>query len=135
MLIDTSILIPIFRDKSGSRRDRFRRFLRGRPFVLSRFTQLELLQGCSSEPQWENLNDYLDAQDYIEMAPENWADAARIHFDLKRKGLTVRSIIDCCIAQIAIDRRVTLVHNDNDFEVIERVRKIRLHRLDIQAKE
>jgi predicted nucleic acid-binding protein len=133
MLVDTSILIPIFRDKSGSRRDRFRRFLRGRDFSISRFTQLELLQGCRSEEQWETFNDYLEVQNYLEMSPETWSDAARIYFELKRKGLTVRSILDCCIAQIAIDRRVPLVHNDNDFEAIAQVRKIRLHRIDIQA--
>jgi predicted nucleic acid-binding protein len=135
MLVDTSILIPIFRDKSGSRRDRFRRFLRGRDFSLSRFTQLELLQGCKSEAQWEALNDYLEVQEFVEMAPESWSDAARMHFDLKRKGLTVRSIHDCCIAQLAIDHRVPLIHNDNDFEVIAEVRQIRLHRIDIQVKE
>ena len=134
MLIDTSILIPIFRDKSGSRRDRFRRFLRGRSYLLTRFTQLELLQGCSSQAQWETLNDYLEVQDYIEMSPASWSDAARIHFDLKRRGLTVRSINDCCIAQLAIDQGVPLVHNDKDFEAIAHVRKLRLQRLNIQAK-
>jgi predicted nucleic acid-binding protein len=132
MLVDTSILIPIFRDKSGARRDRFRRFLRGRDFSISRFTQLELLQGCKSEAQWEAFNDYLEVQDYLEMAPESWADAARMYFELKRRGLTVRSILDCCIAQTAIDHRVPLVHNDRDFEAISEVRKLRHQRFDIQ---
>ncbi len=133
MLIDTSILVPVFRDKSGSRRDRLRRFLRGRGFSLSRFTQLELLQSCKSETQWETLNDFLDVQDYLEMSQQSWSDAARLFFDLKRRGLTVRSIHDCCIAQLAIEQRVPLIHNDNDFEVIAEVRKMRLHRIDIQA--
>ncbi|MBV1696217.1 MAG: PIN domain-containing protein [Hyphomicrobiales bacterium] len=135
MLVDTSILIPILRDKSGARRDRFRRFLRGRDFSISRFTQLELLQGCKSEAQWEALNDYLEVQDFVEMSPQSWSDAARMFFDLRRKGATVRSIHDCCIAQLAIDQRVLLVHDDNDFEVIAEFRKIRLNRIDIQAKE
>ena len=134
MLIDTSILIPIFRDKSGQRRDRFRRFLRGRSFHLTRFTQLEFLQGCKSPEQWATFNDYLEVQDFVEMTPESWSAAAQIYFELGRKGKTVRSIIDCCIAQLAIENRMHLVHNDNDFEVIEGVRKIKLHRLDIQAK-
>ncbi len=103
--------------------------------MLSRFTQLELLQGCRSEPQWEALSDYLEVQDYIEMAPETWSDAARLFFELKRRGKTVRSILDCCIAQLAIEQRVALVHNDGDFEVIADVRRLRLHRLDLQAKD
>ena len=134
MLIDTSILIPIFRDKSGQRRDRFRRFLRGRSYHLTRFTELELLRGCKSEEQWETLSDYLEVQDFVETTPETWLAAARIFFDLERRGKTVRSILDCCIAQLAIESRMPLVHNDNDFEVIELVRKIKLQRLDIQAR-
>ena len=114
MLIDTSIFIPVFRDKSGKRRERLRSFLRGREFFLSRFTQLEILQGCSSEQQWQALNHYLEVQHYLEMTPEGWSDAARIFFDLKRRGKTVRSILDCCIAQLAIEHRVPLVHNDGD---------------------
>ena len=135
MLVDTSILIPIFRDKSGRRSERFRRFLRGRDFVLSRLTQLEVLQGCKSEPQWETLNDYFASQDYLEMTPEIWSDAARIYFDLERSGKRVGSVLDCCIAQIAIENRVPLIHNDRDFDIIGQFRKIRLHRLDIQAME
>ena len=57
-----------------------------------------------------------------------------IYFDLGRKGKTVRSIHDCCIAQLALESRMHLVHNDNDFEVIEMVRRIKLHRFDSQAK-
>lgn len=132
ILIDTSILLPIFRDKSGARRDLFKRFLRGKDFVLSRFTQLEMLQGCSSEPQWLQLGDYLDSQVYVELDEDGWAYAARAYFELRKKGLTVRSIFDCCIAQIAIEKRLTLVHNDRDFEAIAKVRPLRHQRLDLQ---
>jgi hypothetical protein len=134
MLVDTSVLIPIFRDRTGSRRDRFRRFLRGRSFLLTRFTQLELLQGCRSEAQWETLSDYLEVQDYVEMTPESWSDAARMFYELKRRGKTVRSILDCCIAQLAIEHRVQLIHNDSDFEVIAEARRLRNHRLDLLAR-
>ena len=132
MLIDTSILVPIFRDRSGRRRDRFRQFLGGSNYMISRFTQIELLQGCASEPQWQMLCHYLEGQDYAELRSEGWADAARIHFDLRRMGLSVRSILDCCIAQVALDARLTLVHNDVDFEAIGKVRPLRARRLEIQ---
>ena len=67
MLLDTSVLVPLFRDKTGRRRDRFRRFVGGADYMLSRLTEIELLQGCASERQWEELADYLDVQDYVEM--------------------------------------------------------------------
>ena len=133
MLVDTSILVPVFRDRSGERRAKFKRLTRGAEYVLTRFTQLELLRGCSSEAQWETLNNYLDGQDYVEARPSTWPDAARIDFDLRRRGLTVNSMLDCCIAQLAIDHRITLLHNDGDFETIAKVRNYRQRRFDLQG--
>jgi hypothetical protein len=125
--------VPIFRDKSGARRLRFRRLVRGVEYFLTRFTQLELLRGCNSPHQWEQLSDYLEVQRYAEAKPTTWADAARMHFDLRRAHLAVRSILDCCIAQIALDHQLTLLHNDGDFERIAEVRPLRARRFDIQA--
>jgi predicted nucleic acid-binding protein len=132
ILIDTSVLVPLLREEGTGRRERFRDFMKGAEFVLTRFTQTELMQGCASEPQWQQLQYYLDRQDYIEIEPAGWVDAARIVFDLRKAGLTVRSIFDCCIAQVAIDNRLTLVHNDKDFEAIAKVRPLRQQRLDLQ---
>ncbi|WP_339384893.1 PIN domain-containing protein [Tychonema sp. LEGE 06208] len=42
----------------------------------------------------------------------------------KRLGLTVRSSIDCCIAQLAIEYQLILVYNDRDFETIQKVRSV-----------
>ena len=134
-LIDTSVLVPVFRDKSGGARERFRRYARGADYVLTRFTQIELLWGCRSEDQWDVFSDYLEGQDYVEAEPGTWTSAAQIYFDLRRKGLTVASILDCCIAQIAIENRLTLVHNDKDFETIAKVRPLRMSRFDIQARD
>jgi predicted nucleic acid-binding protein len=67
---------------------------------------------------------YLQEQNYIEATPDTWVAAARIYYDLQRQGLTVRGTIDCCIAQLAIENELTLVHNDRDFETIQRVREL-----------
>ena len=45
----------------------------------------------------------LDNQKYLEARPETWRDAARIFFELRRRGQIVRSPIDCCIAQLALE--------------------------------
>ena len=44
--------------------------------------------------------------------------------DLRRRGLTVRSVIDCCIAEIALRHEMTLVHDDRDFATIGRLRAL-----------
>jgi predicted nucleic acid-binding protein len=54
----------------------------------------------------------------------SWQAAARIYYDLRRRGLTVRSPIDCCIAQAALENDLLLIHNDRDFETIAQVRSL-----------
>ncbi len=129
ILVDTSIWIEVFRDRSSRKRSTLENALDGDEIVLTRFHQLELLQGARDEREWSLLQEYLDAQDYLECGPESWAEAARIDFDLRRAGKTVRSPIDCCIAQIAIDHGVLLLHRDRDFETIADVRPLRQRRL------
>jgi predicted nucleic acid-binding protein len=124
ILIDTSIWIAVFKDKQGTFSQRLQSWLDGRPVVLTRFNQLELLQGCRNEDEWLLLSRYLESQSYAEATPETWQAAARIYFELRRQGLTVRSPIDCCIAQIALERRLLLLHNDRDFDEIGRIRPL-----------
>jgi predicted nucleic acid-binding protein len=124
MLIDTSVLVAMFRDRSGGVAGTLRELLEDRDYYLTRFAQMELLQGARDEKEWLKLEDYLADQDYLEMEEEGWANAARLYFDLRRKGLTVRSVIDCCIAEIAMRHDITLVHNDRDFASIAKLRAL-----------
>jgi len=125
ILVDTSVWVDLLRDRSGRFRALLEDALEGQEAVLARFHQLELLQGARDEREWSLLREYLDAQVYLENEPESWIEAARIYFDLRRRGRTVRSPIDCCIAQIAIDHDVLLLHRDRDFETISEVRPLR----------
>jgi hypothetical protein len=121
LLIDTSVWIKVFRDKTGNVGQQLQNLINGREVFLTRFTQLELLQGCRDEKEWVLLNSYLQTQDYVDLKPDSWQKAARIYYDLRRQGLAVRSSIDCCIAQIAIENQLLLVHIDRDFEAIAQV--------------
>ena len=119
VLIDSSIWINVLgKNSSKSYIQNLQDVIGGRDVVLTRFQQLEILQGCSTEKEWGKLSEYLDGQDYLETLSTTWQSAARIFYELRKKGLTVRSPIDCCIAQIAIEQGVLLIHNDRDFDVI-----------------
>ncbi len=119
ILIDSSIWIHVLRKNTPENyTTRLQQAIGSRDIVLTRFQQLELLQGCSSEKEWTKLTEYLEVQDYLETLATTWQSAARIFYELRKKGLTVRSPIDCCIAQIAIEQEVLLIHDDRDFDVI-----------------
>ncbi|QMS87999.1 PIN domain nuclease [Nostoc edaphicum CCNP1411] len=124
LLIDTSVWISVFRDRSGQVRQKLETLIANRQVQLTRFTQLELLQGSLNEQEWTLLSTYLETQDYVELTPSSWQEAARIYYDLRRQGLTVRSPIDCCIAQVALENNLLLIHDDRDFETIAQVRSL-----------
>ena len=125
VLIDTSVWIVLFRDKTGNEKQKLSSFVRNQDVVLTRFNQLELLQGCKDEHEWSLLNEYLQSQEYLETKESTWAGAARIYFELRRAGKTVRSPIDCCIAQLSLENDVPLLHRDSDFEIIASIRPLR----------
>jgi hypothetical protein len=131
MLIDTSVLVGMFRDQTGSVAERLDALINGEDIYLTRFTQMELLQGARNDAEWLRLESYLDGQDYVEASDFTWTEAARIYFDMRRKGQTVRSVVDCCIAQLAVDHHMALVHDDRDFEMIANFRRLRHFRLHV----
>jgi len=51
LLIDTSVWISVFRDRSGQVRQQLEILTANQEVLLTRFTQLELLQGSLTAPQ------------------------------------------------------------------------------------
>jgi predicted nucleic acid-binding protein len=70
LLIDTSVWISVFRDRTGQVRQKLETLIADRNLFLTRFTQLELFQGSLNEKEWTLLSTYLETQDYIELTTE-----------------------------------------------------------------
>ena len=121
ILVDTSVWIEILKDQTGRKSRDFKRTIGNETYALSRFNQLELLQGAKNQKEWDLLDKYLSTQIYLETSDDTWPAAARIYFELRRKGMTVHSPIDCCIAQLAVEHGALLLHQDNDFVNIAKV--------------
>ena len=130
ILVDTSVWVEIFRDKTGQIKSAFQERITSENYAISRFNQLELLQGARNEKEWDLLDDYLSTQYYLEASLNTWREAARIYFGLRRKGITINSPVDCCIAQIALEHGAFLLHRDRDFERISRVRPLEQGRFE-----
>lgn len=131
ILVDTSVWIEIFRDKTGSIKIAFQEWISSENYAISRFNQLELLQGARNKKEWELLDDYLSTQFYLEASEITWREAARIYYELRRKGVTINSPVDCCIAQIAMEYGAFLLHRDKDFERISRVHPLEQGRFEL----
>lgn len=119
LLIDTSIWIEVLRDKSKVKAAKLKNIVAGRNYYMPIFSKLELLQGCKNEVEWTKLSSYLELQNYLEPDYKSiWENTARLYFELRRKGITIRSNIDCAIAIMAMENNLLLYHCDQDFTAI-----------------
>lgn len=131
MLIDTTVLVDVLRDGSGANAKRLLTVLGSEDVGFTRFTELEVLVGARDQTEWDSIRSYLASKSMLDPTADSWSAAARIYFDLRRTGRTVRKIMDCCIAQLAMERDLTLLHNDRDFEVIASVRPLKHLRVQL----
>lgn len=131
IVVDTSVLIDLLRGRSTPASDRLRTLeVEGTPFVLPGICCQEVLQGAKDEKEWRLLLENFETQRVL-MPQDPWAThkgAARLYFDCRRKGLTIRSTIDCFIAQLVLEEEGVLLHDDDDFERIQEVCPLRTMR-------
>ena len=128
ILVDTSALLPFLAGRSTRASETVARALsEGLEIALTPIVVQEILQGARDEPEWRRLRRYLQTQTILSprdpMATH--IAAARIYYDCRRRGLTVRSTLDCVVAQIAIEHGVPLLHDDRDYDAIARVRALK----------
>ena len=124
VLIDTSVWIDFIRGGSSASTGRLRGALdRGVPPAITSCIYQEILQGATDERTFREYRSYFRGQRFLHPLDrlESHERAARIYFDCRREGLTVRSTTDCLIAQIAAEHDVPLLHDDRDFEQIAKV--------------
>lgn len=132
ILIDTTIIVDVLRGNGTENAERLLMLIGSEDMAFARFTELEVLMGARDKRDWDRISAFLARRALIDPRPDTWSKAARLYFDLRRSGHTLRSIADCCIAQIALEHDLTLVHNDRDFEAIAQIAPLKLMRLKLR---
>jgi len=128
VLVDTSVLIDYLQGRENEATQKLQYILdTGIPFGINSFIYQELLQGVRTEEEFRLLKQYLDTQRFYRLRDEreSFAQAARIYFECRKRGITIASTIDCLIAQTAIENELFLLHNDSDFEKMTEVVKLK----------
>jgi predicted nucleic acid-binding protein len=118
VLVDTSIWINYLGPRPGAPARRLDELVAaGVQFALAPVILQEILQGAHSPNEFRRLRRNLSTQEILFPADPvgSYVAAAEIYFRCRQAGVTPRSTIDCLIAQIAIENRASLLHNDSDF--------------------
>lgn len=128
ILVDSSILVEFFRDAASPDAARLAEALEaGLTVGIEPHIYQEVLQGARDERDWKQLADALAGQTLYQLKQgldsHRWA--ARIYYDCRRRGLTVRSLVDCIVAQTALENDLWLLARDRDYRSIALVRPIR----------
>ena len=118
ILVDTSVLIDFFKGIQNDPSLNLKEIIRQQiPFGIASVVYQELLQGAKNKKEYKILDEYLSCQRFFHPLDPvgSYGKAAWIYLSCRKHGITVRSSIDCLIAQIAIEHDFLLLHNDKDF--------------------
>ena len=124
LLVDTSVWIDFLAGRTTRAVEHFRGRLEAREaFALTELIYLEVLQGVRDPDAARKVSAYLRGQLFL--APrrglQTYDAAADLYRRCRAAGVTVRSTIDCLVAQTAVDYGMVLLHSDRDYERIARV--------------
>jgi predicted nucleic acid-binding protein len=124
LLVDTSVWIDFLTGRATGAVNHFRERLEAREtFALTELIYLEVLQGVRDPEAATKISTYLRGQLFL--APrrglQTYDAAAELYRRCRAAGVTVRSTIDCLVAQISIEYGAILLHSDRDYERIARV--------------
>ena len=117
-LVDTSVWVDYIQGRNNQATDYLQELL-AIPMAagISHQVYLEILQGARNDEAFTPLKTYFSSQKFHNFAEllDGYEQAAQLYFRCRQQGITVRSSIDCLIAQCAIENELILLHHDRDF--------------------
>ncbi len=121
VLIDTTVWIDFFAGKQLPHVAALERLIKNREDIcICGIILTEVLQGIRQKSEFRKTKALFNAMIFLPMPYPVFLGAAEIYRTLRRKGITIRNSVDCMIASVAIENDIMLLHNDKDFEPIEK---------------
>lgn len=125
ILIDTSAWVEFLRDTGSAACNRVDQLLAADIAVCDP-VRMEVLAGARSEQQLRDLRGLLARATTLPTLPVHYEEAAALYRACRQHGQTVRKLIDCLIAAVAIGADVPVLHADADFDVLARHTTLRI---------
>ncbi len=120
ILVDSSVWIDYLRGVSTPQSDKLDSLLGTEPLAIGDLILAEVLQGFTSERDFNQARRTLDVFKHVELGGKDTAVQAAKNFRaLRALGITVRKTIDTIIATRCIESGYTLLHSDRDFDAFQ----------------
>ena len=126
ILVDTSAWIEFLRDTGSPTCERVAVELDG-DLATCDAIRMEVLAGARDDRHLDALRRLLARATILPTEPSHYDEAAGLFRRCRREGETVRKLIDCLIAAVAIRADVPVLHRDADFDVLGRHTELKVH--------
>lgn len=127
VLIDTSAWVEFLRDTGSAVCARVDDLLDGEIAVCDPI-RMEVLAGARDELHLHSLRRLLARATVLPTDSAHFEEAAALFRRCRQEGETVRRLMDCLIAAVAIRSGVPVLHRDGDFDVLARHTELKIAR-------
>jgi hypothetical protein len=130
ILVDTSAWIELLRASGHPAHVTLRHHLERRSSIATTEPVImELLAGTRSTGVHSKLRARLTGLPRLTLRGlADFEAAAELYRTCRGRGATVRKLMDCLIAAVAIREDATVLHNDRDFDVLAKHTRLRVER-------
>ncbi len=119
ILVDTSAWIEFLRDTGSPICERVDVLL-DLEIAVCEPVRMEVLAGARDEQHLRGLERLLARAVALRTTPADYDEAATVYRRCRQRGETIRKLIDCLIASVAMRAGTAILHKDRDFDVIAR---------------
>ncbi len=117
ILVDTSAWIEFLRDTGSPICQRVDDLL-ATEIAICDVVRMEVLAGARDEQHLQQLRRLLARASTLPTEPVDYDAAAALYRACRQRGHTVRKLIDCLIAAVAIRGNLPVLHRDADFDIL-----------------
>ena len=128
MIVDTSVWIDFLNGHPSPQAELLAHTIaEGDAISVPGLVLTEILLGLKNDAQARRVESLLDAFDWVEgPTRDDHIAAAKLYRQCRAKGITIRSTIDCLIAQLCIRDNLPLLAKDRDFTQMAKLVPLRV---------
>ena len=127
-LADSSAWIEILRNTGSLVCLRLHGLLRAEKVAICDAVRMEVLAGARDDLHLAAISRALDQATVIPMQSTDYNTAAALYRRCRRQGETIRKLLDCLIAAVAIRAGIPVLHSDREFDALARHTELQIDR-------
>jgi predicted nucleic acid-binding protein len=133
VLVDTSVWADFFNGHSSLQAEVLARLIWQRSeLVTCGLIASEVLQGFRQQKTIASVESHFRDMEWLTPnEPDTYINAAHLFRQLRGRGITIRSTIDCVIASLAAAHDVLILSKDRDLALIIESKLLRVHAMPL----